>query len=142
MSAQKAIIIPKYGNPDLVYQRKYCTVWEIKKDFTWFPADKIYINKEFEAKLFDAFKNLETKGLHTEIHTFDGCFVQRPVRGMSVPSLHSWAMAIDLNAATEKLSQTKTNWTDEFINTMEAAGLFWGGTWHRKDSMHFALYNG
>ena len=142
MSAQAAIIIPKYGNPDKVYQSKYCIIWEVKKDFAWFPADKIYINKEFEAKLFIAFKNLEAKGLHTEINTFDGCFVQRPVRGMSVPSLHSWAMAIDLNAATEKLSQEKTNWTDEFVNTMESAGLYWGGTWHRKDSMHFALYNG
>ena len=142
MSAQSAIIIPKYGNPDKVYQDKYCLVWLIKNDFKWFPADRIYINKEFKDKLFVAFTNLQAKGLNTEIHTYDGCFVQRPVRGMSVPSLHSWAMAMDLNAATEKLSQDITHWTDDFINTMEAAGLYWGGTWHRKDSMHFALYNG
>lgn len=143
MSAQVMIIIPKYGLPDEAYQLKYCTVWDVQKDFPWFPASRIMINKEFKDKLFNAFTNLEKANLQGEIKTFDGCFAQRPVRGKSVQSLHCWAMAIDINAATEKLAQEKTNFSAQFITIMLAAGLFWGGNWtSRKDSMHFALYNG
>jgi len=136
-------IISKYGEPDAVYQSKHCEVWKIKQDFPWFPAEKIFINKDFKAKLHTAFSNLERAGVHTEIKTFDGCFAMRSVRGKKAASLHSWAMAVDLNAATEKMLQKKTNWSGQFIAIMKAAGLFWGGDWRsRIDSMHFALYNG
>ncbi len=142
MGAQIAII-KKFGQPGLDYQIKYCDLWEVQKDFAWFPAKKILINKEFKAKLFVALTNIERAGLQHEIKTFDGCYNERSVRGMDSTSLHAWAMAIDINAATEKLAQQSTNFSGQFIAIMKAAGLFWGGDFKsRLDSMHFALYNG
>lgn len=142
MSTQSEII-SKYGPPGPVYRAKYCITWNVKADFPWFPSDKIYINKEFKDKLYAAFKQLEQKGLSREIKTFDGCYAERNVRGTDAISLHSWAMAIDINAAFEKLGQIVTHFSKEFIDVIVSNGLFWGGNYHgRKDPMHFSLYNG
>lgn len=142
MNAQKEII-SKYGLPDNVYQAKHCELWQVQKDFAWFPTTKIFINKDFKKKLYNAFKELETNNLQSEIKTFDGCFQQRTVRGSDMISLHSWAMAIDINASTEKLGQVKSTLSPKFIEIMLKNGLFWGGNYKgRKDPMHFSLYNG
>lgn len=135
-------IIDKYGEPGADYQAKYCELWEIQNDFSWFPAKKIEINKDFKAKLMTVFMNLEEAGLHTEIKTFDGCYNDRNVRGKDTTSLHAWSLAIDLNASRETLGQKTTNWSGRFIAIMEAAGLYWGFRWKRHDGMHFALFNG
>lgn len=140
MSAQSEII-SKYGMPDAVYQYKYCVLWQIQKDFPWFPAKRVFINADFKKKLYAAFNKLDN--LHTEIETFDGCYEQRTVRGSKFISLHSWAMAIDLNASKEKLGQVNTGWSDEFLKVMRDNGIFWGGDYvGRKDPMHFSHYNG
>lgn len=137
------IIKDKYGMPDVAYQSKYCTIWQVQEDFPWFPAEKIFINTEFKGKLFKAFTNLEKAGLHKEIKTFDGCYNVRAVRGKSVLSLHAYAMAVDFNAATEKLGQDRTNLSGQFVAIMKAQGIFWGGDYiNRKDPMHWSLYNG
>ena len=152
MSAQQ-IILQRFGTPDEAYQSKYCELWEIQKDFPWAaniinsatgkPLQKVFINSLFKAKLHTAFADLEKAGVHTEIITWDGCYNQRSVRGMHTTSLHAWGMAVDLNAAKEKLAQQHTHWSTCFIAIMKAAGLFWGGDFKsRLDSMHFALYNG
>lgn len=142
MSAQK-ILIEKYGEPSAAYQSKFCTIWEIQKEFNWFPAKKILINKDFKEKLQQAFAEIEKAGIQGEIKTFDGCYNDRSVRGKSSKSLHAWAAAIDLNASTEKLSQNNTHWSDKFISIMENSGVYWGGRFkNRKDNMHFSLLNG
>lgn len=157
MSTQ-ATIISKYGNYGKEYRDKFCEVWDIIDDFPWtefikvtttdIPWKKVYINSDFKVKLFEAFKNLEAQGLQSEIKTYDGCFVERKVRGRNKASLHSWAMAIDFNAQTEKLNQKinnrfHSNFTPKFIKCFTDTGIFWGGHWNsRFDPMHFALYNG
>lgn len=153
MSVQNTTILPHYGLPDESYQEKYCEIWKPQQDFPWMihvtnaatnePVERVLINTEFKNKLIKAFGNLYKAGVHTEIKTWDGCYNQRDVRGMNTTSLHAWAMAVDLNASIEKLAQQNTHWSGQFIAIMKAAGLFWGGDWTgRKDSMHFALYNG
>lgn len=152
MSAQQTIL-QKFGLPDEAYQSKYCELWLVQEDFPWLanvintgtgkPLQRVLINSQFKQKLITAFRNLEKAGVHAEIHTWDGCYNQRSVRGMHTTSLHAWAMAVDLNAEKEKLAQENTHWSGRFIAIMKAAGVFWGGEWTgRKDSMHFALYNG
>lgn len=142
MSAQSEIIA-KYGPPGPEYLSKFCELWQIDADFPWFPAKRIFINSDFKAKWEVALPKLFEADVHTEIQTFDGCYAERNVRGRSVPSLHSWAMAWDLNAATERLGQTTTNWSSDFIDIVTAAGIYWGGNFiHRKDPMHFAHYDG
>lgn len=141
MTAQEEIIA-KYGQPDKAYFDKYCMMWQVQNDFNWFPAKRIYINSDFKVKLWSAFYELEQAGLHTQIHTFDGCYVERKVRGSTKISLHSWAMAIDVNAYQEKLGQLETKFSHEFIAIM-VKYVFWGGLYKgRKDNMHFSLYNG
>jgi hypothetical protein len=141
MSAQQEII-QKYGMPGTAYFNKWCVTWPIKEDFSWFPANRIFINKDFREKLYLAFKELENKGLQKEIKTFDGCYVERNVRGSSSISLHSWGMAIDLNASFEKLGQNITHFSKDFINVMTKY-TFWGGNFKsRPDPMHFAFLNG
>lgn len=136
-------IINKYGEPGAAYQAKFCEVWNIANDFAWFPAKKIFINSDFKKKLVPAFANLEKTGCNKEIKTFDGCYNDRSVRGRNSTSLHAWAMAIDLNASLEKLGQTNTGWSGQFVAIIKAAGIYWGGDWIiRKDPMHFALFNG
>lgn len=141
MSAQQDIIT-KYGEPTKDYFNIYCMMWEVINDFSWFPAKRIYINKDFKLKLWSAFTELEAANLHHEIETFDGCYVERRVRGSNKMSLHSWAMAIDLNASKEKLGQVETHFTTPFIDIM-VKYVFWGGNYKgRKDPMHFSLFNG
>lgn len=150
-------IIEKYGYPGADYKDKWCEVWIIVDDFPWvqnikvgttqIPWKRVYINKDFKTKLSQVFKNIESKGLQSELRTYDGCYVERKVRGRNAISLHSWAMAIDFNAQTEKLYQKKdgknfSNFSKEFIKCFTDVGVFWGGNWNRFDPMHFALYNG
>lgn len=156
MGSAQAIILSKYGDPDHQYLSTFCGMWMVLNDFPWFPnhpsapVDKgIFINTDFKNKLKVAFQNLEKNNKHTEIQTYDGCHVDRMVRGnenthgYGAESLHGWAMAIDLNASTEKLGQIEVGWSGQFIAIMKAAGLYWGCDWvHRKDNMHFALFNG
>ncbi len=153
MSVQNTIIIPQFGLPGAAYQSAHCTIWKPQQEFPWMvhvtntatgrPVERVLIHKGFGAKLSKAFTNLTKAGIHTEIKTWDGCYNERSVRGMQTTSLHAWAMAVDLNAAKERLAQHETHWSAQFIAIMKAAGLHWGGDWtSRKDSMHFALYNG
>lgn len=72
------------------------------------------------------------------IHTYDGCYNYRPVRGSQTHlSLHSWGLAIDLNAAMYPLGSDKRqdhNLTQAFLD----AGYWYGGNYHaRKDPMHY-----
>lgn len=149
MTAQQ-ILEAKYGPPDHAHIVASCETWHIKDDFPWFPANAFLINKDFKKMLYGAFKALEAKGLHTEIKTYDGCYNDRPVRGSEdIPSLHSWACALDMNSATNKMvvnptpEQRKGSWSDEFIATMKGAGVFFGGDFKRRsDSMHWSLLDG
>ncbi|MCW3070341.1 MAG: hypothetical protein JWO44_231 [Bacteroidetes bacterium] len=143
MTAQE-ILESRYGSPQAGnFESKWMTLWEVKKEFTWFPKKTIYIHKDFCELLKGAFKDLERLNLHTEIKFFDGCFNIRLVRGSkTVYSIHSWGCAMDLNAAENPLASEGV-WSREFINVMVNHGIFCGQNWiGRKDPMHFALVNG
>lgn len=148
MSAQQQLIV-KYGPPDRDHINQSCTIWHIQEDFPWFPAQSIFINKDFKELLYGAFKKLEAAGLHVEIKTYNGCYSDRDVRGSTSTSLHAWAAALDLNAKTNGMvvgptpAQRKGSWSDAFISVMKEAGVFFGGDFHvRADPMHWALLDG
>ncbi len=159
MTAQEQIIA-KYGQPDATYESKYCVLWDIIVDFPELshvintaanaPLHRIEINRDFKTKFIVALTNLRAAGLLGEFKTFDGCLQRRQVRGSNTASLHSWAMAMDWNAATNKMQYyhepnpfQHTDFTKQFVDIMIAAGLFWGGYYSsRFDPMHFSLYNG
>lgn len=74
------------------------------------------------------------------VSKFFGCFVNRPMRGGTMPSKHAWGAAIDLDATR---NGNRTHWPSRAsmpLAVMQAfasegwlaAGAFWG-----RDAMHF-----
>lgn len=99
---------------------------------------KIYLNRDLRPLLEEAFTNLISRGLLDELKSFDGCFCIRQMRGSKSMSLHSWGVAVDVNAATNQMGKTPTL-SKEFVACFTDAGLEWGGNWKTPDGMHFQL---
>lgn len=99
---------------------------------------KIYCNKDLVKPLTKAFENLINRGFVTEIKTWDGCFNIRLMRGLPSMSLHSWGIAVDMNAFENGLG-VEPKFSAGFVKCFTDAGFDWGGTWRRKDGMHFQL---
>jgi hypothetical protein len=150
VTSQQAL--KKYGDPNLTTtQSKHFELWivedEIRQAFNHvrfsalgtigFPK-KIFINKDFKPVLKQALQNLIDRGFSTELKTWDGVFIIRTKRGLNSLSLHSFALAVDVNASENQLHQTP-KLSAGFVKCFTDAGCDWGGTWKRKDGMHFQL---
>ncbi len=128
--------LKKYGNPEL---EKSMIVWDVPTELEiGMIPKKIYCNKDMVKPLSTAFKNLIDTGKVKELKTWDGCFNIRKKRGLSSMSLHSWGIAIDVNAAWNGLNKEPVL-SAGFVKCFTDAGFEWGGTWKRKDGMHFQL---
>jgi hypothetical protein len=101
---------------------------------------KLYCNKDMVKPLGQAFKNLIQRNHVTELKTWDGCFNIRKKRGLASMSLHSWGIAIDVNAFENQLNQIP-KLSAGFVKCFTDAGFDWGGEWQRLDGMHFQLKN-
>ncbi|HAT77711.1 MAG TPA: hypothetical protein DCS19_13050 [Flavobacterium sp.] len=99
---------------------------------------RLYCNRDMIAPLTTAFSNLISRGFVQELKTFDGCFNIRKKRGLASMSLHAWGLAIDVNASWNGLGVTPVL-SAGFVKCFTDAGFDWGGTWQRKDGMHFQL---
>jgi hypothetical protein len=88
----------------------------------------------------NALSALANCGMSGELETMDGCFNIRMVRGDFVMSAHSYGLAIDINAAKNKLGQTSGGFFDlpEFVKCFKDQGFDWGGEFTRPDPMHFS----
>ena len=145
--------LKKYGDPNLLEtQSKWFEVWQVPKLFLekfshvrfsavgtiGFPK-KIFINKDFRPLIEKALQNVIDRGLERELKTWDGCFIIRQKRGLSSLSLHSWALAIDVNQAENQLGKLP-KLSKEFVKCFTDAGCEWGGIWKtRPDGMHFQI---
>ena len=150
MTAQETMIA-KYGLPDGKYQSKWCILWEVQQDFPWFPAERIFLNKDFKDILYKAFVTLRLNGLQSEIKTYNGCLVVRPIRGANSISMHAWGAAIDLNAQDDPMvinvpedqitpAIRLGKWSQAFVDAMKSAGLYFGGDFiDRPDPMHYSM---
>ena len=128
----------RFGEPE---QENELVVWEVPKyvrdNIPTIPR-KIYCNKQMQLPLEIAFLNVIDRGLTHLIKTWDGCFNIRRKRGYKSWSLHSWAVAIDINAAWNGLGK-EPKMNRELVKCFKDAGFDWGGDWKRKDGMHFQL---
>ena len=89
--------------------------------------------------LTQAFTNIIDRGLISQLKTWNGCFNVRKKVGASSQSLHSWGIAIDINAAWNAFGKTPTM-SPELVQCFKDAGFEWGGDWKTtKDGMHFQL---
>jgi hypothetical protein len=132
--------LKKWGDPAVTANElKYMTVWDIPPhlEIGAIPK-KLYCNKIMIAPLIQAFSNLIDRGFVKELKTWDGCFNVRKKRGLTSMSLHSWGIAIDVNAAWNGLNK-EPQLSAGFVKCFTDAGFDWGGVWTRKDGMHFQL---
>ena len=128
--------LKKYGDPTL---ERGMVVWDVPANLEiGVIPKKIYCNRDLVNPLQQAFKNLIDTGKVAELKTWDGCFNIRKKRGLSSMSLHSWGLAIDVNAAWNQLNMNPTL-SKEFVKCFTDAGFDWGGAWTRKDGMHMQL---
>jgi len=128
--------LKKYGDPT---KESNMILWDIPTELEIGVIPKrLYCNKDLVAPLTKAFKNLIATGNVKELKTWDGCFNIRKMRGLTSMSLHSWGIAIDVNAAWNGLNKTPVL-SAGFVKCFTDAGFDWGGTWQRKDGMHFQL---
>lgn len=130
----------KYGDPnDKKVQSKWMTIWDVPEELEIGVIPKrIYCNKDLIGPLEKAFRNLIEQGCVGELKTWDGCFNIRKMRGLNSMSLHSWAIALDVNAFENGLGK-EPKLSKKFVKCFTDAGFDWGGGWTRKDGMHFQL---
>ena len=134
VTSQQAL--KKYGPPET---EKFMVVWDVptKLEHGAIPK-KIYCNRDMVQPLEQAFSNIIDRGLADQVRTWDGCFNIRRKRGATSSSLHSWGIAIDINAAWNGFGKTPTM-SPELVKCFTDAGFDWGGVWSRPDGMHFQL---
>jgi hypothetical protein len=142
-------LISIYGDPlknQDAFEAKYMTFWEVPNDISEaipILPKRIYCHKLLVNPLERTFNRLIDKGLHFEIKTFDGCYNPRYIRGSkTIPSRHAWGLAIDMNAAWNKLGQSEPSWSEDFIEAWRDENWTFGGNWlARPDPMHFQWDN-
>ena len=104
-------------------------------------SHKIYCNWVACDPLKRAFGFLVARGLAGELRTFDGCFNIRKKKGGSGYSVHSWGLAVDLNAGSNPFGEDPTL-SPDFVRCFADSGFEWGGLWqpdNLRDGMHFQL---
>jgi hypothetical protein len=129
----------KYGTPSA--SNPHIIMWDVPQilEIGVIPK-RLLCNKDLVHPLSKAFQELIRTGHVNELKTWDGCFNVRKKRGGSTMSVHSWGVAVDVNAydncfgCTPKLSQG-------FVKCFTDNGFDWGGTWRKPDGMHFQLKN-
>ena len=66
----------------------------------------------------------------------DWSYNNRDIRGGEHESMHSWGIALDINALTNVLG-TQGDMPQPVVEAWEDEGGEWGGHWSRPDPMHF-----
>ena len=128
--------LKKYGDPS---NERNMFMWDVPAELEIGHIPKrIYCNRDLSGPLSQAFRNLIDRGIVGQLKTWDGCFNIRKKRGGATSSLHSWGIAIDVNAAWNGFGKTPTM-SPEMVKCFTDAGFDWGGTWKKPDGMHFQL---
>lgn len=136
MTVTSAQARAKYGPPEA---EKGMVLWDVPAALEIGAIPKrLYCNRDMVQPLSNAFGNLIERGCVGELVTFDGCFNIRRKRGGISASLHSWGLAIDVNAAYNRMGR-KPTLTPAFVKCFTDAGFEWGGHWRIPDGMHFEL---
>lgn len=132
--------LKKWGDPaDPNNEIKYMTLWDVPSHLEiGIIPKRLYCNKLMIGPLMQAFSNIIDRCLIDELKTWDGCFNVRRKRGLKSMSLHSWGIAIDINAAWNCLGKEPTM-SKQLVKCFTDCGFEWGGNWSRKDGMHFQL---
>ena len=102
-----------------------------------FKIELAYVNKDIIPGLENGLRLITEKGLIHSLMSWNGCFSPRFQRGNNnVWSLHSWAIAFDINAKQNPLG-AESSQNIEMVKCWKESGFNWGGDFKRKDPMHF-----
>jgi len=128
--------LERYGDP---VKEKSMVLFDVPAELEIGVIPKrIYCNKDLVSPLTQAFKNIINRGLISQLKTWDGCFnIRKKINALS-QSLHSWGIAIDINAAWNGYGK-KPTMSKELVACFTDAGFEWGGLWTKPDGMHFEL---
>lgn len=128
--------LSRFGSPEL---EKGMVLFDVPTEMEIGAIPKrIYCNKYLVEPLRKALKNIIDRGLISQLKTWDGCFQIRNKRAGISLSLHSWGLAIDINAAWNGFGK-KPTMSKELVKCFTDAGFEWGGLWAKPDGMHFQL---
>lgn len=147
---ERETLISKFGDPmedPRAFEVKWMMTWFVFKDFPDCAVKKIYANRLLIPHLKEVFARLHAKGLLHEIKSYGGCWMPRYTRGyeaQKIPSIHTWALALDLNVDQNPLGMTKAQaiakglkpFSDEFDQVWRECGWVLGIDFKRKDGMH------
>lgn len=129
--------LEKYG--EATPNNKWLTIFDVPANMEiGFIPKKVFCNKDLVLPLTRALQNLIDRGFVKELKSWDGCFNIRKKRGQSTMSLHSWGVAVDVNAAWNNFGG-KPVLSAGFVKCFTDADFDWGGTWRKPDGMHFQL---
>lgn len=106
--------------------------WDLTRTAGWIRA-----HKSIAGQLEALFHSISINGDWIHIHDFMGVYCFRTQRGGHRLSMHSWALAIDLNAIRCPLGGDPSRQSRLLVSHFEDAGWTWGGRWSRPDPMHF-----
>lgn len=139
-----------YGDPETrSFESDYIAFCETPMEMKCFPLRDgkrgFRCHKLLVKKFQSVFNELVAIGVDQLIKTYDGCWVVRKITGSSSGnlSLHSWGIAIDLNADLGNSFGDSTPAMDKrVVAVFKKHGFFWGGDYHgNKDGMHFEYYS-
>lgn len=109
--------------------------------------NKIYMNKMMSEPFTNVIKALSKDDLLHTIRSWDGCYQIRRMKAVKDGkqvfsdnwSLHSWGIAIDIDAAWNKQGG-KSTMNKKIVDIFKNNGFDWGGDFKTtKDPMHFQL---
>jgi hypothetical protein len=91
-------------------------------------------------QLRGALADIQAAGLASSLHSYDGCYVPRFIESNPehAISLHTWGIAIDLDASTNYRG-IKGTMDPKVVDIFKRWGFRWGGDWDYSDPMHFEL---
>ncbi len=141
----------RYGHIDLASrvwpdQPKWVTMFQVPKNYfpnltiqdTGIKCMRIACNRDLIRPLTDAFNRLCFFKLDQYLLTYDGCLNIRSVRGRpDLISAHAWGLAVDFNAATNRLG-TAGDMRDDVAGCFTEMGWDWGKSFQRQDPQHFS----
>lgn len=145
-------LLARYGNPmekPLDFEHQWMISWNVPMWIdTHIPAlpNRLYLNKDLIPVIEETFNRIIGLGAYKEIKTFDGLFNIRYVRGSKTKlSIHSWGLAIDLNASHNPLGVSKEQARSKGLNPFSTlfdeiwkdTGWTCGSSFQRCDGMHF-----
>ncbi len=136
--------IKKYGNPEnrkevAKHMGMFVMPEDIQEQIHCLPS-KIYMHRKMMSAFEGALRLVIVRDLGYMIKSWDGCFNIRNIRGGDSWSIHSWGLAFDINAKENPLGK-QPQMKPELVVCFTTFGFTWGGTFRRKDGMHFQLSN-